>query len=179
MDRISRRSKVWPAVSGLVASGSPLCFVPIFWLYQEVTSRLNWRVCSQAWSSWEEKSEATKWCVWEEFKYLWVGFTSGWREEQESAGIWTLYPSLRWRELSVKSKLSIYCSVYVPALAYGRGCKQWYQTNICGCLFLLYTRTLQWPSMRRHCQQGPTAHLSVNPVPSSSSCSSSPERDSE
>lgn len=96
MDRISRRSKVWPVVSGLVASGSPLCFLPIFWLYQEVTSRLNWRVCSQAWNSWQEKSEATKWCVWEEFKYLWVGFTSGWREEQESERCTHLYGEESW-----------------------------------------------------------------------------------
>ncbi|KAK0147792.1 Craniofacial development protein 2 [Merluccius polli] len=64
----------------------------------------------------------------EEFKYLGVLFTSEGRMEQEidrqigaaSAVMWTLHGSVVVkRELSQKAKLSIYQSIYVPALTYG------------------------------------------------------------
>ncbi|KAK0138170.1 putative uncharacterized transposon-derived protein F52C9.6 [Merluccius polli] len=64
----------------------------------------------------------------EEFKYLGVLFTSEGRMEREidrrigaaSAVMWTLHGSVVMkRELSRKAKLSIYQSVFVPALTYG------------------------------------------------------------
>uniref|UniRef100_A0A8C6KZ86 Reverse transcriptase domain-containing protein n=1 Tax=Nothobranchius furzeri TaxID=105023 RepID=A0A8C6KZ86_NOTFU len=65
----------------------------------------------------------------EEFKYLWVLFTSEGKLDQyeinrrigaASAVMWALYQSVVVnRELSQKAKLSIYRSIYVPTLTYG------------------------------------------------------------